>query len=89
MTKRKTKKKIKAPLWFVLILSAVLLFYYVMETEEPAPESNLSDELPSQLTISDSDFSIHMPELGNKFSGDCTLIKSGDIEILIDPKLQV
>ena len=84
MTKRKTKKKITAPLWFVLILSAVLLFYYVMETEEPAPESNLSNELPSQLTISDSDFSIHMPELGNKFSGDCTLIKSGDIEILID-----
>jgi len=28
--------------------------------------------------------SIHFPELGNKFTGDCTLIKYGNTEVLID-----
>jgi len=34
--------------------------------------------------IKDSDLSIHFPELGNKYTGDCTLIKVGNTEILID-----
>lgn len=35
-------------------------------------------------TIKEKDFSIHFMELGNKYTGDSTLIKSGDIEVLID-----
>ena len=35
-------------------------------------------------TIKSSDLSIHFPELGNKYTGDCTLIKVGETEILID-----
>lgn len=34
--------------------------------------------------INSNDLSIHFLELGNKYTGDCTLIKVGDIEILID-----
>jgi competence protein ComEC len=34
--------------------------------------------------IKDSAFSIHFLELGNKYTGDCTLIKCGDTEVLID-----
>ena len=34
--------------------------------------------------ISGSGFSIHFLELGNKYAGDCTLIKCGDTEVLID-----
>ncbi|MBQ8685805.1 MAG: hypothetical protein IJ514_06520 [Clostridia bacterium] len=34
--------------------------------------------------ITDSDLSIHFLELGNKYTGDSTLIKVGDTEILID-----
>lgn len=34
--------------------------------------------------ISNSELSIHFLELGNKYTGDCTLIKCGDTEILID-----
>lgn len=34
--------------------------------------------------IKTSDFSIHFLELGNKYTGDCTLIDIGDTEILID-----
>lgn len=34
--------------------------------------------------ISDAKFSIHFLELGNKYAGDSTLIKCGDVEVLID-----
>lgn len=35
-------------------------------------------------TISNSNLSIHFLEVGNKYTGDCTLIKVGDTEVLID-----
>ena len=35
-------------------------------------------------TVKDSDLSIHFLELGNKYTGDCTLIKVGNTEMLID-----
>ena len=35
-------------------------------------------------TITSQDLSIHFLELGNKYTGDCTLIKAGDTEVLID-----
>ena len=34
--------------------------------------------------IGDSEFSIHFLEVGNEFTGDCTYIKAGDNDILID-----
>ncbi len=34
--------------------------------------------------VENSELSIHFLELGNKFTGDCTLIKCGDTEVLID-----
>ncbi|MDE6373271.1 MAG: MBL fold metallo-hydrolase, partial [Clostridia bacterium] len=44
---------------------------------DPVPEGNLA-------SITTADFSIHFLELGNKYAGDCTLIKCGDTEVLID-----
>ena len=41
------------------------------------PEGMLAD-------ITTAQFSIHFLELGNKYTGDCTLIDCGDTEILID-----
>lgn len=34
--------------------------------------------------IASSELSIHFIELGNRYSGDCALIKAGDTEVLID-----
>ena len=34
--------------------------------------------------VKNQELSIHFIELGNKYTGDCTLIKVGDIEVLID-----
>ncbi len=36
------------------------------------------------IDIANSDISIHFLELGNKYTGDCTYIKAGDNDILID-----
>lgn len=35
-------------------------------------------------TVKSNDLSIHFLELGNKYTGDCTFIKIGDVEILVD-----
>ena len=35
-------------------------------------------------TVKDQDLSIHFLELGNKYTGDCTLIKVGNVEMLVD-----
>lgn len=37
-----------------------------------------------QIAGDNSAFSIHFLELGNKYAGDCTLIKCGNTEVLID-----
>ncbi|MDE7330272.1 MAG: MBL fold metallo-hydrolase [Clostridia bacterium] len=38
----------------------------------------------AEAEIAEGGLSIHFLELGNKYTGDCTLIKCGDTEILID-----
>ena len=56
---------------------------YVQEPEEEnAPPTTFDTE--EIATITSSDLSIHFLELGNKYTGDCTLIKVGDTEVLID-----
>ncbi len=50
------------------------------EEEEPPKEDG-----PSNLgTVVDGALSIHFLELGNKYTGDCTYIKAGENDILID-----
>ena len=41
-------------------------------------------ELPDDGVITSDSLSIHFLELGNKYTGDCTYIKAGDTDILID-----
>ena len=41
-----------------------------------------SDDAPPSLVS--GDFQVHFLELGNKYTGDCTYIKAGEVDILID-----
>ncbi len=43
----------------------------------------LGEDAPEETIVS-GDLSIHFLEVGNKYTGDCTLIKVGDTEVLID-----
>ena len=46
---------------------------------------SFSKSLTRQIIVSDvSEMSINFLELGNKYTGDCTYIKAGDTDILID-----
>jgi len=37
-----------------------------------------------EVTVDEAGISIHFIELGNKYTGDCTYIKVGDVDVLID-----
>lgn len=39
---------------------------------------------PDPPVVTEGELSIRFLELGNKYTGDCTLIKVGDVEVLID-----
>lgn len=54
-----------------------------MEKGESASSDEHSESAPSEDIVTE-DLSIHFLELGNKYTGDCTLIKVGDTEVLID-----
>ena len=48
-------------------------------------DGNTPPEGPTYYPVITEDaLSIHFLELGNKYTGDCTLIKIGDVEVLID-----
>ena len=84
--KRKTQKAVKSmekaakknpkvfiavvAILLVIVIVALLLWYFLVYKKKKV--------------IQTGDLSIHFLELGNKYAGDCTLIKIGDTEILID-----
>lgn len=71
------------------VLSAGVIFYvsipdsYVIPDTEALNGTVLSGDLDVSV-VKEQDLSIHFLELGNKYTGDCTLIKVGETEILID-----
>ena len=56
--------------------------YYIPETE--AAKQSVAKGSMDVDVIKQQELSIHFIELGNKYTGDCTFIKVGDVEILID-----
>ena len=51
---------------------------------EEAFYSGSSDVSVVSLSGAEDEFSVHFVELGNQYTGDCTYIKYGDVDILID-----
>ncbi len=68
---------------FLKVYLSVPAGYYIPQTEKFTPAPSLGDGYDVQ-TISSYDLSVHFLELGNKYTGDCTLVKVGDTEVLID-----
>ena len=66
--------------YFTLPLSEELII-----TEDVFYAYNDNEELSAiPLTNEPGEVSVHFLELGNKYTGDCTYIKVGDVDILID-----
>ena len=53
-------------------------------SDDSDSSSDSSGENPDTPDIVTDELSIHFLELGNQYTGDCTLIKVGDTEVLID-----
>ena len=63
------------------------LYYGDSKDDDPegtAAVSSAAVNSGDKTEIATADFSIHFLELGNRYAGDCTLIKCGDTEVLID-----
>ncbi len=73
-----------------LIVGAVANIYHTLPDSYEIPEKVNqihSHAVAGEInvnTVKDQNLSIHFLELGNKYTGDCTLIKVGDTEMLID-----
>ncbi len=80
-TLKKHPKILIAVIAFVLILAiAAGAYWYFFIYKKDDSEKNLG----GTGDIVSGDLSIHFLELGNKYAGDCTLIKAGNTEVLID-----
>ncbi len=62
-----------AVLLIVAIVAGLCWYFLVYKKKQIPPPAFATDEV-----------SVHFLELGNKYVGDCTLIKIGDTEVLID-----
>lgn len=86
--KRKVKKKGKKGGFAIIVLFALLLaavwLLYDFDIIRFGDEERDSSGKNSVTDIVTDELSIHFLEVGNKYTGDCTLIKSGNTEILID-----
>ena len=66
----------------VFIVVSLLLNYYGILPFGFFSSDNEESTIDVKL-VKSQDLSIHFLELGNKYTGDCTLIKTGNVEVLI------
>lgn len=80
---------------FIVFLVAILVigtgaavYFIVIKNRSHNDDPSIrptSSEIHSGSSSGDTDLvSIHFLELGNQYTGDCTFIKAGDVDILID-----
>ncbi|MBO5240448.1 MAG: MBL fold metallo-hydrolase [Clostridia bacterium] len=70
-------------LLLIVVIVGVCLLHKKGFVHVPFLDGIIPQDKPQEDIITD-DLQIHFLELGNKYTGDCTLIKTGDTEVLID-----
>lgn len=85
--RKKRRAKNKPPIFLVILLIVCCVTVYVLYTrgifDTWLPNDDDNNGGSGGVIVTD-DLQIHFLELGNKYTGDCTLIKVGDTEILVD-----
>jgi len=81
-------RRIKLTPTVLFLLSLLIVVSFVLSYYKILPFSFFSNSTESSFinvnTVKSQDLSIHFLELGNVYTGDCTLIKVGNTEVLID-----
>lgn len=85
--RKKRRAKNKPPIFLVILLIVCCVTVYVLYTrgifDTWLPNDDDNNGGSGSVIVTD-DLQIHFLELGNKYTGDCTLIKVGNTEILVD-----
>ena len=90
MAKRKKKggsKVLSVMMALIVIILGVWVYVNpdIVEHVKSSIENIFSDKAEEETNVYVSgDLEIHFLELGNKYTGDCTYIRNGDVDILID-----
>ncbi len=97
MARAKSKKHTKLPIGIVVILViiavAVFLFLYFkhpellgLDKKNIDPAGNFTGETYTETLAcqAEGEIDMHFLELGNKYTGDCTYIRVGNVDVLID-----
>jgi competence protein ComEC len=93
MSKRTQKKIVKGLrkhpfLSFIALLLALAIAVCFLHWNRTITVSFLNGIIPQKQeqapVYTDDEIQFHFLELGNKYTGDCTLVKVGDTEVLID-----
>jgi len=88
MAKRKKSRQSNMTVLIILIvvIAALFLLDYFGVIDIPFEDLIPGMKKPSDKppVITSGELQIHFLELGNKYTGDCTYIKAGDADILID-----
>ena len=82
------RRKKKLPLWlrvscFLLVVAVVLGYLYYQKVYLPKQQQDLYGK-EVVYDYAENEITFHFPMLGNEDNGDCTYIKAGDKDILID-----
>ena len=96
VTKAGAKLAKKNPVLFVVLVILVVLvaigvggyfgyqYFFAQPQEQQQNSSKNNSTSSSKIPINSEAMDINFLELGNKYTGDCTFIKAGDKDILID-----
>lgn len=77
--KQKTSKKTRLIIFCLIIVVIMVVGIFF----KPQPSKTFGGNIDVAV-VKNQELSIHFLELGNKYTGDCTLIKVGNVEVLID-----
>ena len=81
---KKYPKAFIAVLAVLLVIAIVVLAVMYVKKIGPFNPAEPPVATGTKAEIVNADLSVHFLELGNKYTGDCTLIKVGNTEVLID-----
>ena len=90
MANKKRKNKSSVSIALIIIILVIIVAAFLLHYFKVIDLSFIGDIFASSTTpkktevVVSGDLQIHFLELGNKYTGDCTFIKAGDTDILID-----
>lgn len=82
--KRRKKIKIKNKAFRIISIILVIVLLVVSIIYKDQIKKFIDEKINGAVVLAEGEMSFHFMTLGNENTGDCTYIKAGDVDILID-----